>query len=94
MVCTWILAQKFGIPKTQFTDQMMPKKKEEQCMETLVLLRRGKIPTEGDIETKYEAKTEGKTIQRLPPPSDPSHIQLKISDTIIDTHKYLLTGAG
>ena len=45
----------------------MPKKKEEQSMDTLVLLRRGnKISTEGDAETKGGAETEGKTIQRLP----------------------------
>ena len=44
---------------------MMPKK-EEQSMDTLVLLRRGnKIPT-GDTETKCGAESEGKTIQRLP----------------------------
>jgi hypothetical protein len=37
----WILlAQNLGIPKTQFTDQMKPKK-EDQSMDTLVLLRRG-----------------------------------------------------
>ena len=46
---------------------MMPKKQEEQSMNTLVLLRRGnKIPTEGDTETKCGAESEGKTIQRLP----------------------------
>ena len=62
----WILAQKLGIPKIQFTDQMKLKK-EEQSMNTLVLLRRGsKIPIVGDIETKCGAETEGKTIQRLP----------------------------
>ena len=46
---------------------MMPKKKEEQSMDTLVLLRRGnKILTEGGTETKCGAESEGKTIQRLP----------------------------
>ena len=46
---------------------MMSKKKEEQSMDTLVLLRRGdKIPTEEDAETKCGAETEEKTIQRLP----------------------------
>ena len=65
----WILVQKFGIPKTQFTYQIMPKKKEEQSMDTLDLLRRrNKIPTEGDTETKCGAESEGKTIQRLPHP--------------------------
>ena len=63
----WILVQKFGILKIQFTDQMKLKKKEDQSMDTLVLLRRGnKIPMRGDTESKCGAETEGKTIQRLP----------------------------
>ena len=71
----------------------MPKKKEKQSMDTLVLLRRrNKIPTKGDTETKCGTETEGKTIQGLP------HlgiiIQLQNPDTIIDAHKYLLTRAG
>ena len=45
---------------------MKLKKKEEQCMETQALLRRGnKIPTEGDIETKCGAESEEKKIQKL-----------------------------
>ena len=45
----WILAQKIRIPKVQFTDHMKLKKKEEQSMDTSVLLRRGnKIPMGGD----------------------------------------------
>ena len=63
----WTLAQKLGIPKTQYTDHMKLKKKEDQSVVTLVLLRRGiKIPMEGDTETMYGAETEGKAIQRLP----------------------------
>jgi hypothetical protein len=43
------------------------KKKEDQNVDSLILLRRGdKIPMEGVTETKSEAETEGKTIQRLP----------------------------
>jgi hypothetical protein len=46
---------------------MKLKKKEDQSMDTLFFLRRGnKIPMGRDTETKYEAETEGKTIQRLP----------------------------
>ena len=57
------------MPKTQFTDQMMPKEEEEQSMDTLVLHRRGnKLPTEGDTETKGGAEFEGRTIQILPYP--------------------------
>jgi hypothetical protein len=46
---------------------MKLKKKEDQSVDTLVLLRMGnKIPMEGVTETKYGAETEGKAIQRLP----------------------------
>ena len=44
MVCThykWILVQKFGITKIQFTDHMKFKKKEDQYVDDSVLLRRG-----------------------------------------------------
>jgi hypothetical protein len=52
--------------KIQFTDQMKLKKKD-QSMDTLILLRRrNKISMGGDTETKCGAKTEGKTIHRLP----------------------------
>jgi hypothetical protein len=47
---------------------MKLKKKEDQSMNTSVLLRkRNKIPMGGDTLTKCGAETEGKTIQRLPP---------------------------
>jgi hypothetical protein len=43
------------------------KKREDQIVDTSILLRRGnKIPMEGVTETKYGAESEGKTIQRLP----------------------------
>jgi hypothetical protein len=46
---------------------MKLKKKEDQSVDTLLLLRMGnKIPMEGVTETKFRAKIEGKTIQRLP----------------------------
>jgi hypothetical protein len=46
---------------------MKLKKKEDQSLDTLILLRRGnKIPMEGVTETKCGAETEGMTIQRLP----------------------------
>ena len=45
---------------------MKLKKKQDQ-MDTLFFLRMGnKVPMEGDTETKFGAKMEGKTIQRLP----------------------------
>ena len=44
----------------------MKLKKEDQSIDALVLLRRGKkTPLGGDITTKCRAETEGKTIQRL-----------------------------
>jgi hypothetical protein len=46
---------------------MKLKKKEDQSADTSFLLRMGnKIPMKGVTETKFRAKTEGKTIQRLP----------------------------
>jgi hypothetical protein len=45
---------------------MKLKKKDEQRVDTSVLLRRGnKIPMEGLTETTYGTETEGKAIQRL-----------------------------
>jgi hypothetical protein len=46
---------------------MKLKKKEDQCMDTSILLRRwNKIPMEGVTERKFGAETEGMIIQRLP----------------------------
>ena len=62
-----MLAQKLGIPKIQFIDKMKLKKKDDQSVNALVLLRRGnKIPMGGVTETKCGAETEGNAIQRLP----------------------------
>jgi hypothetical protein len=48
---------------------MKLKKKEDQSVDTLLLLRMGnKMPMEGVTETKCGAETEGRTIQRLPRP--------------------------
>jgi hypothetical protein len=44
----------------------MKLKKENQSVDTLLLLRRGKKPMEGVTETKFRAETEGMTIQQLP----------------------------
>ena len=52
-------------PKIQFAKHMKLKKKEDQSVDTSILLRRrNKIPMEG--VTKYGAETEGMTIQSLP----------------------------
>jgi hypothetical protein len=46
---------------------MKLKKKEDQSVDTSIILRRGnKIPMEGGTETKFGAETEGMTIQSLP----------------------------
>jgi hypothetical protein len=46
---------------------MKLKKKEDKSVDTSFLLRMGnKIPVEGVTETKFRAKPEGTTIQRLP----------------------------
>jgi hypothetical protein len=50
-----------------------------------------KIPMKGVTETKLGAEMEGRTIQRMPPPRDPSHIQPPNSDTIAYARKILLT---
>jgi hypothetical protein len=45
------------------------KKKKDQSVDTLFLLRMGnKIPMEGVTETKFGAETERRTIQKLPHP--------------------------
>ena len=56
MTDKWILSQKPGIPKIQFTDQTKLKKKEEQSVDT-------NYP-QGKIETKCGAEIEGKVTQR------------------------------
>jgi hypothetical protein len=46
---------------------MKLKKKEDQSVDTSILLRRGnKMPMEGVTEKKFRAEIEGMTIQRLP----------------------------
>jgi hypothetical protein len=72
---------------------MKLKKKEDQSVNTSLLLRMGnKIPMEGVSETKFRAEKKRRTIQRLPHPGGPSHIQLPNPDTIAYTRMILLTG--
>ena len=48
---------------------MKLQKKDDQSVDTLLLLRMGtKIPMEGVTETKFRAEIEGRTIQSLPHP--------------------------
>ena len=70
------LIRKGGLQIVSFAKHMKLKKKEEQSVDTLVLLKMGnKTPKEGVTETKFRAETEERIIQRLPP-STPTPIQL------------------
>ena len=53
------------IAKIQFTGHMKLKKKEDQIVETSVLLRQGKISMGIDEETKCGTETEGNAILKL-----------------------------
>ena len=67
---------------------MKLEKKEDQSLDTLLLLRKGnKIPMERLTETKFIVKMNGKTIQRLA-----THIQPPNPDTIAYARKTFLTG--
>jgi hypothetical protein len=72
---------------------MKLKKKEDQSVDTLILLRRGnKIPMEGVTETKCGADPEGMTINRLPYMGI-HPIYNHQTQTIAYANKSLLTGA-
>jgi hypothetical protein len=63
-----ILTQKLRIPKIQFSKHRKIKK-EDQRVNTLLLLRIGKeIPMEGVTEKMFGAERKGWTIQSLPHP--------------------------
>jgi hypothetical protein len=71
---------------------MKLKKKEDQNVDSLFLLRMGnKLPIEEVTETKFRAETERWTIPGTAPPWDPSHIQPPNPDTIAYASKILLT---
>jgi hypothetical protein len=62
----------------------MKLKKEDQSLDTLLLLRMGiRTPMEGVTETKFGAEMEGKTIQRLPQlrPDKTAHLEEHIPNT-------------
>jgi hypothetical protein len=53
-------------PRYNLQKHMKIKKKEDQSVATLFLLRRGtKIPMEGITETNFRVETERRTLQRL-----------------------------
>jgi hypothetical protein len=77
----------------QFAKHMKLKKKEDQSVDTLLLLRMGnKTPMEGVTETMFRVLTEGKTIETAPR-RDPFHKQPPILDNTADSNKSLLIGA-
>ena len=60
IVFKWLLAQKLKIPKILLAKHMKLKKKEEQSVDNLPLLRIGnKTPMEGVTRTKFGAETKG-----------------------------------
>ena len=61
----WILAPKLRIPKIQLTDHLKLKKKEDQSVGGLVLLRKGTIYTQGKLWRQCQAEIEGKATDRL-----------------------------
>jgi hypothetical protein len=73
---------------------MMLKKKEDQSVSTSFPLRKGnKTLTGANMERKCRAKTEGKAIQRMFSIVNLSHMQSPNPDTVMDSKKYMLTGA-
>jgi hypothetical protein len=59
------------MPKIHFAKHMKLKKKEDQSVDTSLLLRMGnKIPMDGVTEARFGAEMEGRTIQRL------SHLEI------------------
>jgi hypothetical protein len=88
----WVF-QAFGLIST-FTDHLRLKKKEDQSVDALILLRKGnKILMGGNKEKNYRVETEGKAIQRLSHLGIHSHIQSPNPDTIVVAKKCLLTEA-
>jgi hypothetical protein len=77
------LPTKLRIPKIQFAKHMKLKKKGEQSVDTLILLRgENKIPMEGVTKTKFREETKGifnKLVQEHRNKTLTSYIHLYIS---------------
>ena len=91
----WIYAQKFRISERQFIGHMQLKKKEDQRVDALGLLRRGEQNTH---RRKYRDKVWSIDWRKGHPesalPGDPSHIQSPNPDTFVDANKCLQTDAS
>jgi hypothetical protein len=73
---------------------MKLKKKEDQSVDTSVLLRMGNKNTHGKrYRDKMWSRDEGKGHPETSPSGDTSHIQSPNPDTSVDAYKCLLTGA-
>jgi hypothetical protein len=90
----WILAQELWIPKIQFTNHMKLKKKEDQNVDTSILLRRGKQNTHGrSYRNKVWSEDWRNNHLETAPSGDPSHTLSPNLDTTVDANTCLLTGA-
>ena len=89
----WILAQKLRIPKIQFAKHMKLKKKEDQSVDTLILLRRGKNNHRKSYRDKVWSRDWRNVHPETATPGDPPHKQPPNPDTLADANKSLLTGA-
>ena len=85
----WKLAQKLRIPKIH----MKLKKKEDQSVNTSILLRRRKNTQGRKYRCKVWSKDWKKGHPETAPPGDPSCIQSLNTDTIVDAKKCMLTRA-
>jgi hypothetical protein len=88
----WTLTQKLGISEVKLTDHMKLKK-EDQNVDTSVLLRRGNKILNGGKTEKVWSRDWRKGPPETPPPGDPSYIQTPNPDTIADAKKCLLIEA-
>ena len=72
---------------------MMPKKKEEKSIQRSFLEGGTKYPQKVIQRQSVEQSLRERPSETTPP-IDPSHIQFQSPDTIMDAHKYVLSGAG
>jgi hypothetical protein len=88
----WILAQKLGIPKIQFTEDMKLRMKENQNVGASVLLRKGTKYSPEQIGRQVWSRDWRKGHPKTAPPGDSFHTQSTNPDSIVDLKKCMLTG--
>ena len=89
----WILSQKLGIPKMQFTKHMKLTKKKDQSLDTSIFLEGGTKYPWTEYRDKVWSRAWRNGYPETSPPGDPSHKQLPKPDTVVYANKSLLTGA-